>query len=74
MRYYSFAENQTIIESTWDDTFGDRKNEIVFIGQDMDKAQIRADLNACLATEKELATNQWRQEYDDEWPTEQVIP
>ena len=42
-RYASFVENQELIESTWDSTFGDRKNEIVFIGQEMDEAQIRKD-------------------------------
>lgn len=56
------------IEAGWDLTFGDRKNEIVFIGQDMDEEQIRAELNSCLATEGELASQQWVEGYEDEWP------
>lgn len=67
-RYASFVENQELIESTWDTTFGDRKNEIVFIGQEMDEAQIRKDLDACLSTEQELATNRWKEGYRDYWP------
>lgn len=46
----SFVENQTQIESDWDTIFGDRKNEIVFIGQNMDEALIKKELNACLLT------------------------
>ena len=33
-----FLENQKMIESDWDSLFGDRKNEIVFIGQNINKA------------------------------------
>ncbi|HEX4888682.1 MAG TPA: GTP-binding protein [Luteibaculaceae bacterium] len=46
--YASFAENQQTIESRWDPVYGDRINEWVFIGQDMDKEAITADLDACL--------------------------
>lgn len=66
--YLVFLENQEHIESNWDKTFGDRKNEIVFIGQDMNEAVIRADLDACLATDNELASRKWMVGYDDEWP------
>ncbi|MEM6964654.1 MAG: GTP-binding protein [Bacteroidota bacterium] len=64
MQYGSFVHNQGLIESTWHETFGDRKNELVLIGQDMDEAQIRKDLDKCLATDEELATNKWRQGYN----------
>ena len=37
IQYISFVENQKQIETGWDKTFGDRKNEIVFIGQEMDE-------------------------------------
>ena len=68
IRYGVFVDNQKAIESNWDINFGDRKNEIVFIGQDMDEAKIRRDLDACLATEEELLTNAWREGWDDDWP------
>ncbi len=67
-QYLSFLENQKHIESDWDDSFGDRKNEIVFIGQDMDELIIRSGLDACLATEEELASKIWEKGYEDEWP------
>lgn len=67
-RYVAFIDNQQEIEAGWDNTFGDRKNEIVFIGQDMDKEAIIAGLDKCLATEEELSTKVWQLGYDDDWP------
>ena len=48
IEYKSFLDNQKAIEQRWDKTWGDRMNEIVFIGQDMDQAKITADLQKCL--------------------------
>lgn len=72
IQYLAFIENQDQIEEDWDKTFGDRKNEIVFIGQHIDEEQIMSELNACLATDKELANPMWRTGYDDEWPVQRV--
>ena len=74
MRYAGYMENQEVIEAGWDKTFGDRKNEIVFIGQDMDEELIRADLDSCLSTEDELATGFWVDGYQDHWPIERFSP
>lgn len=71
-QYMAFIENQETIEAGWDKTFGDRKNELVFIGQDMDETKISAQLEACLATDEELATNKWKNGYDDEWPVQRA--
>lgn len=71
-QYLAFIENQEQIEKEWDATFGDRKNEIVFIGQGMDEQSIRNHLNSCLATDKELESDRWRRGYDDEWPVERA--
>ena len=68
----SFVENQQQIESDWDINFGDRKNEIVFIGQNMNETLIRSHLDSCLLTDKELATQQWKKGYEDEWPVERA--
>ena len=72
IQYMAFVENQKLIEAGWDPSFGDRKNEIVFIGQDMDKERILTDLEACLATDDELATQEWKSGYPDEWPVQRV--
>ncbi|MEL6485334.1 MAG: GTP-binding protein, partial [Bacteroidota bacterium] len=71
-QYMAFLENQEQIEADWDVTFGDRKTEIVFIGQAMDEARMRTDLDACLATDSELASGDWQQGYQDEWPVERA--
>lgn len=68
----SFVENQAHIESDWDKTFGDRKNEIVFIAQDMDEALIRSHLDACLATDEEVSSQKWKEGYEDNWPVERA--
>ena len=70
----SFVENQQQIESDWDIHFGDRKNEIVFIGQNMNETLIRSHLDNCLLTDKELATQQWKKGYEDDWPVERAYP
>lgn len=66
----SFVENQQQIESDWDITFGDRKNEIVFIGQNINETIIRSQLEKCLLTDKELAIQKWKKGYQDDWPVE----
>lgn len=71
-QFLSFLENQEHIEKDWDATYGDRKNEIVFIGQDMDEQHIRRNLEACLATDEELDAAHWKEGYRDEWPVERA--
>lgn len=73
-QYVAFLENQELIEDGWDKTFGDRRNEIVFIGQDMNESQIKSELKACIATEEELTTQKWQDGYTDEWPVERAYP
>lgn len=67
IKYDVYIENQDIIEEQWDKTFGDRKNEIVFIGQNMDKEEIISNLNNCLATDQELRSIKWGIGYKDKW-------
>ncbi|WP_113653210.1 GTP-binding protein [Pedobacter namyangjuensis] len=55
MQYSDFAMKQLAIEARWDRNFGDRMNELVFIGQQMDKALLTKELNSCLLNENELA-------------------
>lgn len=72
IRYAPFVENQELIESDWDKLFGDRKTEIVFIGQDMNEAKIRRSLDLCLSSELEINSNKWMNGYDDNWPVERT--
>jgi len=65
----TFVQNQKQIESNWDTAFGDRKNELVFIGQYLEKEKLKEDLNSCLLTETEVEL--WKNgllEEDDQWP------
>ena len=69
INYPSFLNNQSQIESEWDVDFGDRKIELVFIGQNLDVKSITKVLEDCLLTKEELID--WRNgdfsQYDD-WP------
>ena len=69
-QYLGFLENQDEIERHWHEVFGDRKNEIVFIGIDMDKEAIVAALNKCLSSTHELDAEYWTEGYEDDWPIE----
>jgi G3E family GTPase len=53
----------------WDDRFGDRCQQLAFIGIDMDVAQLRTQLDECLLNDPELAQGPevW-QNYADPFP------
>lgn len=72
INYLTFVENQKHIESTWDESFGDRKNEIVFIGQDMEQDKITTQLGDCLLTDEEITEGKWKAGYEDEWPVQRA--
>jgi len=67
-RFAAFLENKDSIEASWHKDFGDRKNELVLIGQDMDEARIRKDLEHCLLNEKELPRYLSGTKFADHWP------
>jgi len=67
--YSSFSENKAQIESGWDASFGDRKIELVFIGQHLNKEKMIAELQDCILTELEI--QKWKKELfpqQDRWP------
>ena len=64
----SYFENKHEIEKDWHPVFGDRKNEIVFIGQDMKKEKIIAALDACLVSDSEISVmKDWEKGTADDW-------
>jgi G3E family GTPase len=64
----SFLDNQKLIEEKWDKEFGDRLNELVIIGQDMNEKEIREDLEACLCTTEEVKWMHEKKYTEDAWP------
>jgi G3E family GTPase len=72
LRYPAFVENREEIEARWDKNFGDRFNELVFIGQDMDEATIRAELSNCLLTYDEVQVYLAKGKFADPFPEWEV--
>ena len=68
IRYEGFVDNQKDIESKWDKRFGDRQNELVIIGQEMDKETIIREMEACLCTEKEIRDMEVGMRFKDPFP------
>ncbi|WP_438425754.1 GTP-binding protein [Aquimarina macrocephali] len=69
INYPSFLDNQKSIESDWIIPFGDRKIELVFIGQHLDVTTITQQLEKCLLTDEEILD--WKTgEFSniDNWP------
>ena len=53
-----------LIESRWHPVFGDRRQELVFIGIDYDEAQIRQQLEQCLIDTDRMQPEQWSALHD----------
>lgn len=55
------AETRAEVEAQWQEETGDRRQELVFIGQRLDEQKLRSELDACLLTDEEMDMSQ------DEW-------
>jgi G3E family GTPase len=52
--YASFVDNKEEIEAKWDKDFGDRQNELVIIGKELNKETIIRELDSCLCNDDEI--------------------
>lgn len=68
IKYPSFVHNKENIESRWSKQWGDRMNEIVFIGQDIDKHKMIADLEKCLLQDNEQKLFDKKISFNDPFP------
>ncbi len=59
-----YLEDKQAIDKKWDPDFGDRQNELVIIGQHLDKEMVSAQLRACLCDAQELDFAS----FSDPWP------
>lgn len=69
LNYIDYVENRAAIESRWDEKFGDRMNELVFIAQDLEKEDLHAELTACLLTDVEIENYHNKDDYTNPFAT-----
>ncbi len=70
IQYPSFIDNQEYIENKWSAKWGDRTNELVFIGQDVHQDQMIAELEKCLINELEEEHFSQGGTFEDPFPKE----
>ena len=68
INYQSFVDNKEYIESKWHKQWGDRINELVFIGQDIDKEKMIADLENCLLQDIDQKQFESKRGFADPFP------
>lgn len=70
-RWPEDRESIDSILDVWREPFGDRRQQLVFIGQDLDKEGMRQCLDACQLTDAELAAGpaRWEEEMEDPFPS-----
>jgi G3E family GTPase len=66
-------QDKDYLESRWEEPWGDRRQELVLIGQDLDRARMTKWLDDCLLRDKEMARGKpsWLK-LADPWPKWQV--
>ncbi|CQR54902.1 GTP-binding protein [Paenibacillus riograndensis] len=61
------------MKARWDETWGDRMNEVVFIGVGINRAGIEARLDRCLLNEEEMQQDWSRFNNPLPWPAEEFL-
>jgi G3E family GTPase len=70
INYQSYVDNIEYIEGKWHKLWGDRMNELVFIGQNIYQKEMEIDLEKCLLNESEVADFENGNLYEDPFPSE----
>ncbi len=68
MNYPSFVQYKPELDKKWDKEFGDRQNELVIIGQDLEQETIIEELEACLCTKEEIVAMNKGKKFKDSFP------
>jgi len=68
VRYPSYVYNRDVIEERWSQQWGDRMNELVFIGQDIQKEKMIFDLQQCLLQDDEKYLFDMKIRFKDPFP------
>ncbi|WP_311170212.1 GTP-binding protein [Halobellus ordinarius] len=66
----SYRNNRSDLGFEWDETWGDRRTGLVFIGQDIDEAALRKRLDDALLTDEEFESDWETLSGLDRYPTE----
>lgn len=62
-------ESRAAIAESWQEPFGDKRQELVFIGQGLNQAELRRQLDACLLSAQEMAQGEYHwQQLPDPFP------
>jgi len=67
IRYRAFLDHRKQIEARWSKDWGDRMNELVFIGKDLEKEKYRRSIEECLLSEEE-ARHWQKKSWRDSFP------
>jgi len=70
INYASFVDNKDYIENKWSKKWGDRMNELVFIGQDIQKEEMTAELESCLLQDDEYHLFEKQITFADPFPAQ----
>jgi G3E family GTPase len=64
-------EVQDYIAKQWHPSYGDRRQELVFIGQDLPKTEMLAALQECLLDDQEMSfePEEWKRRFSDPFPS-----
>ncbi len=63
-----YVESRQAIMEKWDEQWGDRMNELVIIGQDLDEEAISRELRKCLVNSLEGRAVVAGHRFEDNWP------